>query len=349
MRNAIFISVLLILAAIAVGLFVSRDRVQTPGAETATPSATETYQLEVDGVEREFIVYRPKNLSDDEVVPVVFMFHGGGQNGKIFYESSGWKEKADEEGFMVVFPTALKYHVYADTKVKHGEVLEDVNEYATRWTGFNIERTLDPDFPDQVVQEDLTFVLAMRDFLNENYAVDLTRFYATGFSNGAGFVNRLMVVATDIFAAFAGNSSGGLTLEGLQAAEGYAPDNFVARPSIVLLGSEDPKLTYGAGAVTGTEVTEFTVSESAMDADDPIRVKYIDPYLYIQGLMDTYAFEDLGRVSHFTFSEPNPDAVSSAEYNLYIVDGMKHVYPNGDNYPVVAVDIYWPFFEQFSL
>lgn len=353
MRNILLgiFAVLVIGGAIAGAAYLTKPEVQnvTTDEHVSTPSkATETYTIEVDGVDREFIVYRPDNLPADEAVPVVFMFHGGGQNGKIFYQDSGWRQKADEEGFMAVFPTALKYHTYADSKVKNGKVVEDVAEYKTSWVGANIDSKLDPNYPDQVVHQDIEFVNAMVDFLKNNYAVDSDHFYASGFSNGAGFVNYLMIEATNIFAAFAGNSSGGLSTEGSHAVSDERPDDFVARPSIILIGSEDPKLTYGSSQSLGIEVKEFATDESAAEEGNPVRVRYIDLYLDILELTDAYSYEKEGRLSHFTFSEPISGADSTAEFNLYIVEGMKHVYPNGDNFPITAVDIYWPFFEQYS-
>jgi poly(3-hydroxybutyrate) depolymerase len=37
------------------------------------------------------------------------MHHGGSGNGGQFLKNSGWREKADEEGFVSVFPTSAMY------------------------------------------------------------------------------------------------------------------------------------------------------------------------------------------------------------------------------------------------
>lgn len=306
-------------------------------------SGKQTYRLEVDGATREFIVYRPEGLSDSEEVPVVFMFHGGGGRAEGQYRDSGWTQKADEEGFMVVYPQALKYHVYAEEKVKNGQVVQNLAEYATRWNNFSLSSSIDPEYPDQELYDDIAFVHAMVDFLEDNYAVDSERMYATGFSNGGGMVNRLMVEGTDLFAAFAPTAAGGLTIEGLEALGDYKPANFVARPTVGMIGSMDPKLTHSA------EVDEFSTDESAAQDGDAVHERYIEPQLEVLELADEYAYEAIGKSAHFTYSEPQAGSDSQAEYQLYVVDGLKHVYPNGKSNPLSAPDIFWSFFEGYSL
>ena len=155
-------------------------------------------------------------------------------------------------------------------------------------------------------------------------------------------VNRLIVEGSDMFAAFAPSSPGGISLDDLGEDGDYKPDDFTPRPVIQILGSLDPKLTYAAG------VEEFSTDESAADDGNPVRERYIGPQLEILGLMDDYTYENNGKVSHFTFSE-SAGAASEAEYQLFMVEDMKHIYPNGSNYRFIAADLYWDFFEQYSL
>ncbi len=335
-----------------IGLLLLGAGCFSPGAKNTAPSSSapelsaagkQTYHLTEDGTSREFIVYRPNDIPLDEEVPVVFMYHGSGQTGEMFYEDSGWKEKADAEGFVAVFPTALKYHVFADEKVIRGEVQQDVSQYQTKWNGFDLVHALDPAYPDQTLADDVGFSRDMVAFVEDHYAVDSTRIYASGFSNGGGFMNRLAVEATDLFAAFAPSSSGGVTVEGLTEMGYVPPAGFVARPMIRMVGSDDPKLTYATG------VDSFSTTEAAMDPGNAVRVYFVDGFLSILGLDDTYTFSQEGRISKFVFATPADGSSSTAEYDLLITDGMKHVYPNGTNFPVNAVDIYWDFFQRFHL
>ena len=39
------------------------------------------------------------------------MFHGSSGTGEQFLRTSGWREQADREGLIAVFPTGLRYRV----------------------------------------------------------------------------------------------------------------------------------------------------------------------------------------------------------------------------------------------
>lgn len=322
----------------------SAEEVGTPLQNPEPSLGKQIYRLDIAGARRTFIVYRPRTVSESEEVPVVFMFHGGGGNAHGPYQDSGWTEKADEEGFMVVYPQALKYHVYSEEKVSGGQVVQDVAEYATRWSSYNLEKKLDPAYPEQMMYDDVAFVHAMVDFLETTYAIDSSRIYASGFSNGGSMVERLMIEMTEVFAAFAPSSSGGISPEETeQIEEEYKPATFTARPTIRLLGSLDPKLTYVS------EVAEFAMDETAAQEDNPVYERYIEGQLEILDLMNEYDYQTSGEVSHFAYTEPTLGSGSQAEYHLYVVDGMKHVYPYGRNSHLSAPDLFWDFFQQYSL
>ncbi len=314
------------------------SEVGTPLNNPEPSSGKQIYRLEVDGVQREFIVYRPENIELDQKIPVVFMFHGGGQTAEYMYKNSGWSQKSEDEGFMVVYPLALKYHTFAEEKVENGQVVQNLAEYETRWSGYNFEQSFDPAYPDQVVHDDVIFVREAVEFIKLSYAVDASRFYATGFSSGGGMTIRLIKEATDIFASFAPSSSGILSPEALEVMIETTPNDFIPRSVIQTIGSTDPKLTYRVG------IEEFSLTERAAQAGDPVHDSIIAPLLDALDLSDTYKYEKRGKVSMF-FYGPEHDT----NYQLNIVDDMGHIYPNGKNNRLIVADLYWSFFEQYSL
>jgi polyhydroxybutyrate depolymerase len=307
-------------------------------AEVAQP-ATQEFRLLVDGVQREFIVYRPATLPATQAVPVVFMFHGGGGTGEQFYKMSGWKEKADQEGFIAVFPTALKYHTYSEEKVDNGKVQQDVAEYETRWSNFQLAQTFDPQFPDQKPADDVAFVRAIVTHLDQNYVIDQNRMYACGFSSGGNFSNRLMLEASDLFAAYCVSSAGSPT----DIAEAAPAPGFIPRPAISILGSMDPKFRFSS------QVQSFPIDETVMTPGSATRARFVDGYLDVLGLSDTYTYENTGKIGHFTFNSSLTPATAGLEYQLLIVQGMEHIFPNGKNNSLTAADVYWEFFEEYSL
>lgn len=140
-----------------------------------------TQTLDFDGLERKYIQYVPAIYDGSEAVPVVFCFHGLGDTMENFF-GIGMDAVADTANFITIFPQAL-----ADPLA------------GTAWNSgagaFGI-------YPNQTV-DDVGFVLAMLDSLDSHFNIDLNRIYATGFSMGGFFSNKLACQHPDIFEAVA--------------------------------------------------------------------------------------------------------------------------------------------------
>lgn len=334
--------VLLVLvgAGIIIGSLVllKNDRLGTVVDQSATnptpSSGKQVYHLEVGGEEREFVVYRPANLEPNAAVPVVFVFHGSGGSGPKFYEKTEWKTKADTEGFMVVYPTGLKYHVFDDEKVVHGVLKQNVAVYQTKFNSYEMPAALDPKYPEQVLADDVAFTDAMVSFLKDSYAVDSDKFYATGFSNGAQFTARLVVERSDVFAAFA-PTSGGLLGPDVFTKAAASGLKITPRPVVQLVGELDPKLNHYAG------VEGFDMTETATETSNPVFTAFISGYLAAGQLKDEHTYELTKLAAHYTYSESKIGAGN--EYQLYIVKDMMH------SYPPSAPELFWSFFKEYSL
>lgn len=326
----------------------SRGTRQRNGSQTSDPSETspaaasgkQTYHLTEAGVQREFIVYRPEGVPISQALPVVFMYHGTSQGGELMYKETGWVDQADANKFMVVFPTSLKYHIVSQEKLVNGTIQEDVKDYTTKWNYYDLYNALDPAYPDQELADDVQFTRDMVDFINENYATDPGRLYVTGFSNGGSFTAQLAAEMSDTFAAFAISSSG-QSRDDLIAK--FDESSATPRPLVHVIGSEDPKLTLSA------DVGSFSYDESAALDGNAVKDVFITGWLGMEQLADTYTFinEAVYHAGHFIYDDSLVGGDN--EYQLYIVNGMGHIYPNGQNIGFDVTDIYWPFFEKYSL
>lgn len=298
-------------------------------------SGKRTVRLRVEGIAREVIIYRPANLPTNKLVPVVFAFHGTGGSGEVAYDNFGWEEKADEEGFMVVFPSALRYHIFDETLVKNGQVLHDVQRNTTKFNFFGLEAKLDPAYPNQHLYDDVKFVQAIIELLHKHYAVDADRFYVTGFSNGGQFAQRLLVQMSDVFAAFALCSIGrGFNAEDFTHANDYTSAPFQPRAVMHMVGELDPKLNYAA------QVEGFPLDESAATSGTWTGF-VMQSFVQLLGLSAEYEYKRTARASVFHYG-----GTSATTYDFVIVEGMGHVYPNGENVRFQAVDVFWPFMKQ---
>jgi len=145
-----------------------------------------------DGQTRQYIQYVPAMYDGSVPVPVVFVFHGLGDSMEGMY-AAGMNFVADTANFIVIVPQAL------------------VDPLAgTAWN--SLAGIAGIYFPNEDV-DDVGFVMAMIDSLGANFNVDMSRIYATGFSMGGFFTNRLACERPEVFAAVAsvaGTVGGGL-------------------------------------------------------------------------------------------------------------------------------------------
>lgn len=321
-----------------------------PGApDTTTPAPIKVgrndHTLTLEGPPRAFIVYVSEKAKASGNAPVVFMFHGSGQTGQHFYEGSRWREIADLEGLIVVFPQALVYCYYQDDN-KDGD-FDDKGERSvgTKWAQGALgdpERmplcskavldTLTPDnrkAANHPLNDDVAFVKAMVDFLKGSYPIDAKRIYASGFSNGSAFVSRLTLEMSETFAATHGQA-GLLKLTPVPTSRPIS--------MILSIGAKDDRFTTPYG------VQSFPLDESLLTIPG-FRIRTVDAYLAMLQLTDDYTFEqktiDGRTVASFSYTTSTIGASNS--YQFLMIEGLYHVYPP------FAPALLWQFFSQHKL
>lgn len=128
-----------------------------------------------DGITRAYTVYIPANYQEATAMPLLFNFHGGSGDIASQIAISDMRPIADTAGFIIVYPQALP----------------DPNAGgSTIWT-HKAPTTVD----------DVFFVAAMIDTLVGEYAIDVNRVYACGYSNGGEFAFELACRLSDRIAA----------------------------------------------------------------------------------------------------------------------------------------------------
>lgn len=152
-----------------------------------------THTIQVDERERAYSVHVPADYSSDKRksgnpggsgkpgVPVVLVFHGGGSNAKTITRYSKMNDKANEAGFIAVYPSGT------------GRIKNVLTWNAGGCCGYAQRQDVD----------DVKFVAAMLDDLAKRYNIDAQRVYATGMSNGAMMSYRVAAELADRMAAIA--------------------------------------------------------------------------------------------------------------------------------------------------
>jgi polyhydroxybutyrate depolymerase len=150
----------------------------SPEAGQAIPVGSSGQTIDVGGVSRTFIVYRPASLP--AAAPLVVMLHGGYGSGRQAEKSYGWDAEAVRGHFVVAYPNGLN----------------------RAWnTGGGC-----CGVPGRTNVNDIGFITAMVSAIEHELPVDPSRVYATGISNG-GIMAYTLACHTTIFAAIGPDSA----------------------------------------------------------------------------------------------------------------------------------------------
>jgi polyhydroxybutyrate depolymerase len=136
-------------------------------------------KLKVDKRTRSYLVHVPPDYDPEKPTPVVLIFHGAGTNGRLMVRFCGMNKKADEAGFIAVYPNG--------TGLANLLLIWNSGHFA--------RQKKDPD--------DVRFVERLLDDLATVVHVDPMRVYATGHSNGAMMCYRLATELSNRIAAIA--------------------------------------------------------------------------------------------------------------------------------------------------
>jgi predicted peptidase len=126
--------------------------------------------LSYGGENRSYWIYVPSGYNGSDPIPLVVMLHGAGGNGRGADEMSSWSTIAESEGFIAVFPDGGVWNIYD-------------------WNGTG--------------RNDVGFLLAVINKVQEDYVIDASRIYMTGHSMGAGMTITFALEHADILAAIA--------------------------------------------------------------------------------------------------------------------------------------------------
>ncbi len=288
---------------------------------------TEARTIEVGGLERRYVLHVPSGYAGTGTgpgrapVPLVLMFHGAMGTAQAAMKTTGWIEKAEQEGFLVAFPEGTRPDPDKPPLLDNPQTWNDGSGRTPA-----AQRGVD----------DVEFVRVLLDALQEEFTVDGRRVYATGFSNGGSFVFRLGVELAERFAAIA-PVAGVLWLKGVHLKEPVS--------LIYFIGREDPLVPLQGGRVrlpSGLVVEMPPVHES------------IERWAELLGCpgRPKLSFPQRG-VRLYTCGPCR----GGAELEAYIVEGLGHVWPGGSTLlpeavvgssrsPIRATDRIWAFFER---
>ena len=178
-------------------------------------------------LERTYGVYVPQTKADP--APLVLLLHGGGGRASGTWEQEhgrSWRALADEHGFVLLLPEGRP---------------DPSDPNAHHWNDCRTEI----ESPAVATEEDdVGFVLHVIDTVSDAHAIDPSRIFATGASNGGMMTFRLALEAGDRFAAAAA------VIANLPSPS-ECPGEAAPIPMLIMNGTDDPIMPRGGGCVAG--------------------------------------------------------------------------------------------------
>jgi polyhydroxybutyrate depolymerase len=281
-------------------------------------------RLTIGGLERSYLVHVPPQYDGSKPTPVVLAFHGGLSNSEQMARFCGLSDKADEAGFICVYPNGT------------GRL-----SAALTWNGGNC-----CGFAKQNEIDDDAFVRAVLSDLNEVATIDRKRVFATGMSNGAIFTYRLAAEMAVQIAAIA-------PVAGAMGTETCNP----TRPVSVIHfhGTDDDFCPFEGGrgrkSVSGTNhyPVEHTI-EAWIAADGCPAEPAVDR-------LGAEAGRSEGE-EHCVIRKTYGPGRDGAEVILYVIDGGGHTWPGrhprlfflGKSTRIISAnDLMWDFFQRHPM
>jgi polyhydroxybutyrate depolymerase len=282
----------------------------TPCASQIWPTGDTTVHFTVDGLDREYILHVPPAYTGSERVPLVVDMHGFGAGGtRQEVRSGGWKDKADGEGFIVVFPTGSPIPV-------------EVGVGGAEWSAGG------GSIPAPSSVDDVIFIRTLVTKITSEGCVDPRRIYATGESNGGAMAHWLGCEAPDLFAAIAPVDADIM---------GHPCEPSQSIPVVFFRATDDTVAPYGGGQVLPGVIAPGALSSfEEWRTHDACTGDPISTNSYCRG----YASCDQGREVVLCSLAPDPGGAA-------IDHGGSYSYPFANGFKLV--DFAWTFLRRFRL
>lgn len=271
--------------------------------------------LEHEGQTRSYLLYVPAAYDGQADWPLVISFHGYSMSVDPTSVSSqpgvdGLRAVADTAGFLLAYPQGLTVETRLGTDV-----------------GWNFDGSFG-------AWDDVAFASRLIDHVDADYAVDLSRVHATGFSSGSMMAFTLACRLSDRIASVGGVSG---PLAEKFFVEGCPDARSVS--TLLVHGTADPIIPLSEADLTPS----FWAQHNGCSVDSSVTpLPNVDP-------------ADQSTVTHIDY----PDCKPGTEVSFYRVENGGHTWPGSTgqlpaffgatNRDVHAASLIWDFFVQHPI
>ena len=294
--------------------------------------------INVDGRIRSYRIHIPPSYDNINPMPVVFSLHGSAFPAvnsftQEHYYCSDMDQKADKEGFIVVYPNGgfflYRYLVDYPFYLSFIELLP-ILTFSRVWNFGNYSEV-----------DDIGFIKSLIDNLMSQLKVDSSRIYITGLSGGAMMTYQLGSELSDVVAAIApvaGASGGSMSVS---EPDDNVPIYIVPKPLntvpiMILYGLND--VSYDGGWLNVLSFGKYQSWGYLLSAEESVSlwVEYND----CNSVPEISESQD-GRIIIKSYKNPNNE--SNVIFVTYL-DGI-HEWFKSPPYELSATDLIWEFFE----
>lgn len=146
--------------------------------------------LDVNGTRRRYVLYIPQAVGDGGCqMPVLLMLDGRGGTPWTGMRTTLWNEKADREGFVVIYPEALRLEPDGPQ-----HFLTNPQMWYAGSGGSDVERS---------EVDDVEFLRRVIEDAAGHVRIDPRRVFMSGFSNGAAMTYRFALACPELLAGIA--------------------------------------------------------------------------------------------------------------------------------------------------
>lgn len=289
----------------------------------AHSSVFTTHSISVDGRLRTYVLYVPRRRAPS-ASPLVMVLHGQGGSGAQVLAQGHWRAAADRYGFTLLAPEGVLDHS------------DRAPSFFGNRRSWNAGPSIGTSAQLQDV-DDVGFLSRVLDKVQNDWPIDRSQIYVTGFSNGAAMAFRIAAHRPGRFAAVAPVSNAVLV-----------PVAPMALPTSLLLvwGTADPVNPIAGGTVRRAGITYVRPSA--------------DQSLLAWGRALGCADQVLeSRISAGVLRRQLAGCPGESQAQLVIVDGLGHQWPGGKTYlraisgpgsdALDATELIWRYFSAHRL
>ena len=157
-------------------------------------NAQEIKTLNWGGVDRQYLEYVPESYTGETPAPVLFFLHGLGDDINSSFNSTNFKQIADEKDWILVYPQALDYTLtlpYGIGSYDFGTAWTAGVTIAVTFTIYGMPLTFNVTLNDGV--DDSGFLNSLVDEMESNYNIDADSVFFAGFSIGGFMCHRMAI------------------------------------------------------------------------------------------------------------------------------------------------------------